>query len=120
MKVAGGGVIINMATVNALRPHGFHCAVSSAKSSVIALTKALAVELAPNNIRVNCISPWTIDTPAFRDSLTEDQQKVWIGEIPLGRIGQPKDVAYAALYLASDEASWVTGVNLPVDGGYAV
>jgi len=120
MKDAGGGVIINMATVNALRPHGFHCAVSSAKSSVIALTKALAVELAPSNIRVNCISPWTIDTPAFRDSLTKEQQQVWIGEIPLGRIGKPEDVASAALYLASDEASWVTGVNLPVDGGYAV
>jgi 3-oxoacyl-[acyl-carrier protein] reductase len=120
MKKAGSGVIINMSTVNSLRPHGFHCAVSSSKSSVIMMAKCLAVELAPNKIRVNCISPWTIDTPAFRGSLTPEQQKVWIGQIPLGRIGQPEDIANAALFLASDEASWITGVNLPVDGGYAV
>jgi 3-oxoacyl-[acyl-carrier protein] reductase len=120
MKKAGSGVIINMSTVNSLRPHPFHCAVSSAKSSVIMMTKCLAVELAPNKIRVNCVSPWTIDTPAFRGSLTEEQQKVWIGQIPLGRIGQPDDIANAILFLVSDEASWITGVNLPVDGGYAV
>lgn len=119
MKNQGSGSIINMSTVNSLRPHGLHCAVSSAKSSVIALTKALAMELAPYNIRVNCISPWTIDTPSFRGSLTEEQQKTWMAQIPLGRIGKPEDIAYAALYLASDESSWVTGVNLPVDGGYA-
>lgn len=120
MKKAKQGVIINMSTVNALRPHGFHCAISSSKSGVIALTKALAVELAPDNIRVNCISPWTIETPSFRNSLTAEQQRQWISEIPLGRIGQPEDIANAALFLASDEASWITGVNLPVDGGYAV
>jgi 3-oxoacyl-[acyl-carrier protein] reductase len=120
MKKAGSGVIINMSTVNSLRPHPFHCAVSSSKSSVIMMTKCLAIELAPNKIRVNCVSPWTIDTPAFRGSLTEEQQKVWINQIPLGRIGQPEDIANAILFLASDEASWITGVNLPVDGGYAV
>ncbi len=120
MKKAKQGVIINMSTVNALRPHGFHCAISSSKSGVIALTKALAVELATDNIRVNCISPWTIETPSFRNSLTAEQQRQWISEIPLGRIGQPEDIANAALFLASDEASWITGVNLPVDGGYAV
>lgn len=119
MKKAGRGVIINTSTMNAVKPHGLHCAVTSAKSSVIALTRAFARELAPI-IRVNCIIPWTIDTPSFRGSLTEEQQNVWISEIPLGRIGTPEDIAQAALYLVSDEASWVTGINLPVDGGYGI
>jgi 3-oxoacyl-[acyl-carrier protein] reductase len=121
MKKAGkGGVIINTATMSALRPHAGHCAITSAKNSVIALTRGLARELAPDKIRVNCISPWNIETPSFRNSITEEQQKQWISEIPLGRIGQPEDIAYAALYLASDEASWVTGHNLCVDGGYGI
>jgi 3-oxoacyl-[acyl-carrier protein] reductase len=122
LKKAGssGGVIINTATMSALRPHGGHCAITSAKNSVIALTRGLARELAPSKIRVNCISPWNIETPSFRGSITEEEQKAWISEIPLGRIGQPEDIAYAALYLASDEASWVTGHNLCVDGGYGI
>jgi len=121
MKKAGkGGVIINTATMSALRPHSGHCALTSAKNSVIALTRALARELAPNKIRVNCISPWNIETPSFRGSITEEQQKQWISEIPLGRIGQPEDIANGALYLASDEASWVTGHNLCIDGGYGI
>ena len=84
------------------------------------MTRALARELAPNKIRVNCISPWTIETPSFRGSITEEQQKQWISEIPLGRIGQPEDIANGALYLASDDASWVTGHNLCIDGGYGI
>jgi 3-oxoacyl-[acyl-carrier protein] reductase len=120
MKKAGGGVIINTSTMNSVRPHVGHCALTSAKNSVIAITKELALELAPSKIRVNCISPWTIDTPSFQNSLSEKEKRSWINEIPLGRIGKPEDIANAALYLASDESSWVTGINLPVDGGYGI
>ncbi len=120
MKRENKGVIINTSTMNSVRPHTGHVALTSAKNSVIAVTKELALELAPNKIRVNCISPWTIDTPSFQASLSEEEKQKWINEIPLKRIGKPEDIAYAALYLASDEASWVTGINLIVDGGYGI
>ena len=120
MKKNKGGVILNTSTMNSVRPHIGHVALTSAKNSVIAVTKELALELAPNKIRVNCISPWTIDTPSFQASLSEKEKRKWINEIPLKRVGKPEDIAYAALYLASDEASWVTGINLIVDGGYGI
>lgn len=120
MKKARKGVFINTSTMNSVRPQIYHCALTPAKNSVIALTKAMALELAPHNIRVNCVSPWTVDTPSFQASLTEDEKKQWIDLTPLGRIGKPKDIAHAVLYLASDDSSWITGVNLEVDGGYGI
>jgi 3-oxoacyl-[acyl-carrier protein] reductase len=87
-------------------------------------TKALAGELAPSKIRVNCINPVVTDT-AFLDktidaSQLEGAKKAMVTTIPLGRIGQPEDMAYAALYLASDESSLVTGIALDVDGGRGI
>jgi meso-butanediol dehydrogenase / (S,S)-butanediol dehydrogenase / diacetyl reductase len=91
------------------------------KGGVIALTKQLAAEGALHGIRVNCISPGMIETPATRqDLLADDHPMRRIGEaIPLGRIGQPEEVARCALFLASDAASYVTGANLVVDGGWS-
>ena len=120
MKKARKGVIINTSTQNSVRPQPGHAALVSAKNSVIAITKALALDLAPYNIRVNCISPWTINTPSFQASLSEAEKQKWIDMTPLGRIGTPEDIAYGALYLASDEASWVTGICLSIDGGYGI
>ncbi|MBP1608019.1 MAG: short-chain dehydrogenase/reductase [Acidobacteria bacterium] len=120
MKKARKGVIINTSTQNSVRPQPGHAALVSAKNSVIAITKALALDLAPYNIRVNCISPWTINTPSFQASLSEAEKQQWIDMTPLGRIGTPEDIAYGALYLASDEASWVTGICLSIDGGYGI
>ena len=120
MKKTKSGVIINMSTMNSVRPQLYHCALASAKNSVIALTKAMALELAASNIRVNCISPWTVATPTFEASLDEAEKQVWINKTPLGRIGKPEDIANAALFLASDESSWITGINLSVDGGYGI
>ena len=120
MKKARKGVIINTSTQNSVRPQPGHAALVSAKNSVIAITKALALDLAPYNIRVNCISPWTVNTPSFQASLSEAEKQKWIDMTPLGRIGTPEDIAYGALYLASDEASWVTGVCLSIDGGYGI
>ena len=120
MKKVRKGVIINTSTQNSVRPQPGHAALVSAKNSVIAITKALALDLAPYNIRVNCISPWTVNTPSFQASLSEAEKQQWIDMTPLGRIGTPEDIAYGALYLASDEASWVTGVCLSIDGGYGI
>jgi NAD(P)-dependent dehydrogenase (short-subunit alcohol dehydrogenase family) len=91
------------------------------KGGVIALTKQLAAEGAPHGIRVNCVSPGTVETPATRgDLLAEDHPMRRIATaIPLGRVGQPDEVARCALFLASDAASYVTGANLVVDGGWS-
>ncbi|WP_246036360.1 SDR family NAD(P)-dependent oxidoreductase [Sinomonas susongensis] len=94
---------------------------TATKGSVVAMTKQLAAEGAPRGIRVNCISPGMIRTPASESNLlAADHPMHRIAEhIPLGRIGSPDDVAPCALFLASDEASYVTGVNLMVDGGWS-
>ncbi len=124
MKRAGGGVIINTASIQGVRPWMQSCAYASAKGAVIVLTKALAVELAPNNIRVNCISPIGTDTPLLRQAAEgtgwEEFEKLVISRTPLGRMAKPEDVAYAALYLASDESSMLTGTCINVDGGRAI
>jgi len=120
----GGGVIINTASVFGFVGAPNYSAYCASKGGVIALTKALALELAPYNIRVNCICPGITETPMVQkiwmasgkpDKVRESRIKMH----PLGRLGKPDDVAYAALYLASDESSFVTGSAIFVDGGYA-
>jgi NAD(P)-dependent dehydrogenase (short-subunit alcohol dehydrogenase family) len=120
LKENGGGSIINVGSISALvgftRPQD---AYTSAKGALIALTKSLAVQYGPDGIRANVIHPGVIDTPMQAEEMAKPE---WVegvkAAIPLGRIGQPRDIAYAALYLASDEASWVTGAELLVDGGF--
>lgn len=113
MKRIGHGTIINMGSMAGVRPNPYAAAYSSAKGAVDILTKALALELASSNIRVNCIHPGPVDTPLWgRVAASFD-----VGTIPLGRLTRPEDVAYAALYLASDESAMVTGLGLTVDGG---
>lgn len=93
-----------------------HCA---AKGGVIAMTRALAQELGPYGIRVNSIAPGLITTPVLAERLEDPQyRRAGIETSVLGRIGQPEDIAHCALYLASDEASFVTGANFVVDGGW--
>jgi meso-butanediol dehydrogenase / (S,S)-butanediol dehydrogenase / diacetyl reductase len=120
----GGGVVINIASVagiNVSSPNTL--AHSVAKAGVIRMTSFLAVELAPINVRVNCISPGPIDTPALRRAFgqppepAEADWSTFTDRSLLTRIGHADDIAMAALFLASDEASFITGVNLPVDGG---
>jgi len=81
--------------------------------------KAMALEFAPYNIRVNCINPVTTDT-SMTEMLPEDIRQEVINSIPLGHLAKPQDIAYAALYLASDESAMVTGTNLNVDGGHGI
>jgi NAD(P)-dependent dehydrogenase (short-subunit alcohol dehydrogenase family) len=111
------GKIINTAAI-AGRVGGPRMAVYSAvKGGVIAFTKALALEVAPYNINVNCVSPGPIDTPGFNKVFTGDAREHAADIVPLGRVGLPEEVASAVLYLASDDAAFITGQTLAVDGG---
>jgi 3-oxoacyl-[acyl-carrier protein] reductase len=119
-----GGVIINTASISAYRPRGGQNAYAASKSAVITLTKSLALELASDQVRVVGINPVAADTPMLAgfigDRDEEEARKTYIASIPLGRMAQPEDIAYAALYLASNEASLVTGTILDVDGGRGI
>jgi NAD(P)-dependent dehydrogenase (short-subunit alcohol dehydrogenase family) len=112
------GVILNISSVNALAYFGNE-AYSAAKAGILNLTRSLAVRYGPFGVRVNAIAPGTLRTPAWeqrrqKDPAVFDRVAKWY---PLGRIGEPEDVAGAALFLASDEAAWISGTVLPIDGG---
>jgi NAD(P)-dependent dehydrogenase (short-subunit alcohol dehydrogenase family) len=111
----GKGVIINIASVVGLVGSQNISAYCASKGGIIAFTRAVATEYANNNIRVNCICPGPIDTPMLRKA-TKDV-KVYENLVLLKRVGKPEDIAYAALYLASDESSYTTGSIMTVDGG---
>ena len=123
----GGGAIVNTASDAGLRGSAFLSAYCASKGGVVLLTKSLAVEWAAHGIRVNCVCPGVIQTPILDPFVQEAQQMtgmsaedVWrrLAAIhPLGRVGQPEEVGRAVAFLASDEASFITGVALPVDGG---
>ena len=116
MVKSGGGVIINMSSLSALRPRGF-TAYSAAKGGIIGLTRAMAVTHAKDNVRVNCIIPGAVFTPMVAEGLTDELRQQRILATPLQTEGTAWDVAWAAVFLASDEARWITGIGLPVDGG---
>lgn len=112
------GVILNIGSVNGLMAIG-ESAYSAAKAGMVNLTQNMAIHYGDDGIRVNLIAPGTIRTPIWdgrlaADPTAFDQLVPWY---PLGRIGEPDDIAKAALFLCSDDASWITGVALPVDGG---
>lgn len=111
----GGGSIINVASIWGEVGASCEVAYSASKGAVIAFTKALAKELAPSKVRVNCVSPGVIDTE-MNAHLTPEETERLIEDIPYGRIGYPEDVAKACLYLA--EADYVTGETLSVGGGF--
>jgi len=114
----GGGAIVNITSVNGLTALGNE-AYSAAKAGVINLTQGIAVRYGRHGIRCNAIAPGTIRTPIWQERIERDPvvfQRL-VKWYPLGRVGEPDDVANAALFLASDDASWITGTVLPVDGG---
>ena len=124
-RLFGGGVIINMASVAGSMGIVNRAVYSAAKGGVIALTRAVALDHAAENIRVNFISPATIETPSLTDRINASPdpvaaRKAFEERQPVGRLGQPDDVAHAALYLASDESSFMTGQGIVIDGGMSV
>ena len=119
----GSGVILSTASTAGLRPRPGLTWYNASKGWVITATKSMAVELAPKNIRVNCLCPVAGDTPmlaTFMGEDTEEKRAMFRASIPLGRLSQPLDIANAALFLVSDEASLITGVALEVDGGRCI
>lgn len=118
MVKAGGGSIVNMASVAGVVGSRNFSAYAAAKGGVVALTKSMATDFGKQGIRVNCIAPGPIATPAIAE-LSKDPQ--WLqrqlDRLLLGALGKPDDIAYAALYLASDESAFTTGLTMLVDGG---
>ncbi|MGI8551322.1 MAG: SDR family NAD(P)-dependent oxidoreductase [Dehalococcoidia bacterium] len=115
----GGGSIINISSISALRPRGL-TPYSTSKGAIIALTRAMAIDHAREGVRVNCIAPGPVYTPMVAGGMTAERRERRRLASPLGIEGSAWDIAWAAVYLASDEARYVTGVVLPVDGGVTI
>jgi len=119
---AGGGAIVNIGSVLGLVAMKDRAAYCASKGGVVLLSKAMAMDHAHENIRVNCICPAIVETDLVKDLFSQSEagrkaRDARIGTLPLGRFGQPHDVAELAAFLASDESSWITGTAIPVDGG---
>lgn len=123
MKAAGQGAILNVASTAGVSPRPRLNWYNASKGWMITATKAMAVELAPHGVRVNAINPVAGETPLLKSFMGEDTPEVrakFLATIPLGRFSTPEDMANAALFLCSDEASMVTGVAMEVDGGRCI
>jgi len=116
----GGGAIVNIASVLSLVGARNRVAYSASKGAVMAMTKAMALDHAAENIRVNCICPGIVETEMVaKFSTDESVRRQRVAMHPMGRFGQPSEVAGAAVFLASDESQWTTGSVLTIDGGYS-
>jgi NAD(P)-dependent dehydrogenase (short-subunit alcohol dehydrogenase family) len=117
MVAGGGGSIVNVSSVSGMRPTRGEAPYSAAKAGVIALTQSGALEYAPT-VRVNCVSPGLIETPLTAVLLQDEEaRRAFDANTPLGRVGTAADVASVIVFLSSDRAAYMTGVNLPVEGG---
>jgi NAD(P)-dependent dehydrogenase (short-subunit alcohol dehydrogenase family) len=121
-RKAGGGAIVNIGSVLGLVAMRDRAAYATSKGGVTMLTKAMAVDHAHENVRVNCICPSIVETDLVKGLFDDSEQgqrlrKSRMGTIPLGRFGKPMDVAELAVFLASEESSWLTGAAIPLDGG---
>jgi NAD(P)-dependent dehydrogenase (short-subunit alcohol dehydrogenase family) len=120
MRAAGGGSIINIGSVLSTLGARNRVAYSASKGAVLAMTRAMALDHAAEKIRVNCICPGIVETEMVaRFSMDESARRQRLAWHPLGRFGQPEDIAGLAVFLASDESAWTTGAAFTVDGGYS-
>lgn len=123
MIAEGGGAIVNIASVAGHRGQPGNSAYSTTKAAVINLTRSMAVDYGQHHIRCNSISPALVHTEMAEtrlkpgDNWEQRAEREWIPNYPIGRLGKPEDIAYGALFLVSDEASWVSGIDLIMDGG---
>ncbi|MGH9500487.1 MAG: SDR family NAD(P)-dependent oxidoreductase [Terriglobales bacterium] len=123
LRKAGGGSIINVASVLGVNGARNRASYAASKAAVVLLTKCMAIDHGHENIRANAICPSYVETDMTAATLSQAQDpqatlRERVGLHPLGRLGRPEDIAGLAVYLASDESSWVTGAVFPVDGGY--
>ncbi|MCH2173799.1 SDR family oxidoreductase [Myxococcota bacterium] len=117
LRTSTAACIVNVASMAASRFTVPHVAYASSKAGVVALTRDLAVELAPDRVRVNAVAPGPIDTQGIAESMDESQRQAFLDRYLLGRMGRPEDIAEAVAFLASEKASYITGATLPVTGG---
>jgi len=118
MIARGGGSIVNLTSSTGAHDAAANTvAYVTSKGGVALLTRAMAIDHAKHNVRVNAIAPGPTDTPMLRDALSPEQLSAFAATFPMGRLGRPEELAHAILFLASDEASFVTGAILAVDGG---
>jgi 3-oxoacyl-[acyl-carrier protein] reductase len=120
MERRGGGSIVNLSSVSAFHPAKESVAYSAPKAGVVGLSRAAAMELSPKKIRVNVICPGMIDTLASIAQFDEATIETRQAEMPLGRFGEPEEIAALAVFLASDEASYIQGAVIVADGGWTV
>jgi NAD(P)-dependent dehydrogenase (short-subunit alcohol dehydrogenase family) len=119
LRAAGGGSIINIGSVLSLEGARNRVAYSASKGAVLAMTRSMALDQAAEKIRVNCICPGMVETEMIAQfNADENARRQRLAMHPIGRFGQPEDIAGLAVFLASDESSWITGAAFPVDGGY--
>jgi NAD(P)-dependent dehydrogenase (short-subunit alcohol dehydrogenase family) len=122
MRSAGGGAILNTASTFGLVGHANRSAYVASKGAVVQLTKAMALDYGRFNIRVNCICPGMVRNDRvevmLRQAEADGKLATILADYPLGRVGMPEDIAEAAAFLVSDSSAWITGIAMPVDGGY--
>jgi NAD(P)-dependent dehydrogenase (short-subunit alcohol dehydrogenase family) len=118
MQRVGGGSIINIASIYGISGAGLSTAYQSTKGAVRLMTKSAAMEFVADNIRINTICPGMFDTNLFESSVPKEDWDSMISLVPMKRFGKPHEIAYGAIFLASNESSFMTGADLVIDGGY--
>ena len=120
LRARGGGAIVNVASIDGLRGNNRHVAYAASKGGVVAMTRALAIDHAPEGIRVNCVCPGTVRTQMVLENMAVYSEEVIRAKHPLGRQAEPEEIADAIAFLCGPQAGFITGQALPVDGGRSI